>query len=206
MAYSTPASSRPGTGRSRGLVEPTARRSASALARTTESGMSLPMWALVTNLTPSFFMMSTRRCTMSILSAFMLGMPYIMSPPQRSERSYTVTMCPALLSWSAAAIPEGPEPTMATVLPVRVSGGRGTIQPSSNALSMMVISMDLMVTAVSLMPSTQALSQGAGHTRPVNSGKLLVVSSTSSACFQRPWCTSSLNSGMRLPSGQPEPG
>ena len=39
---------------------------------------------------------------------------------------------------------------------------------------MMVFSITLMVTGGSLMPSTQAASQGAGQMRPVNSGKLLV--------------------------------
>eukprot|EP00959_Pyramimonas_sp_CCMP1952_P141868 2969489-Pyramimonas_sp.AAC.1 len=74
-------------------------------------------------------------------------MPYITSPPMRSLRSYTVTVCPALLSWSAAASPAGPDPITAMVLPVRVGGGRGLIQPSSHALSMMDTSMFLMVTA-----------------------------------------------------------
>ena len=49
---------------------------------------------------------------------------------------------------------------------------------------MMVHSMFLMVTGGSLMPSTQDPSQGAGHTRPVNSGKLLVWVSWFSASRQ----------------------
>ena len=40
----------------------------------------------------------------------------------RSARSKTVTLWPALLSWAAAASPAGPEPTTATVFPVRESG------------------------------------------------------------------------------------
>jgi len=48
-------------------------------------------------------------------------------------------------------------------------------QPSSNPLSTMADSMLLMVTAGSLMPRTQEPSHGAGQTRPVNSGKLLVL-------------------------------
>ena len=43
----------------------------------------------------------------------------------RSARSKTVTRWPALLSWSAQARPAGPEPTTATFLPVRFSGGFG---------------------------------------------------------------------------------
>lgn len=50
------------------------------------------------------------------------GIPNRSSPPTFSSRSYTVTEWPALLSCSAAAKPAGPEPTMATVLPVRERG------------------------------------------------------------------------------------
>jgi hypothetical protein len=53
------------------------------------------------------------------------------------------------------------------------------------------------------MPSTQADSHGAGHSRPVNSGKLLVACSRSIASFHRSWWTRSFQSGMRLPRGQP---
>ena len=63
---------------------------------------------------------------------------------------------------------------------------RGTTQPSSKPLSMIAHSMVLIVTGGSLMPSTHEPSQGAGQTRPVNSGKLLVLWRRSSASFQRP--------------------
>ena len=53
------------------------------------------------------------------------------------------------------------------------------------------------------MPTTQAVSQGAGHSRPVNSGKLLVACSRSSASSQSLRQTRSFHSGMRFPSGQP---
>ena len=64
---------------------------------------------------------------------------------------------------------------MATLLPVRVWGGFAVTHPSSNARSMMADSMFLMVTGGLVMPKTQAPSQGAGQTRPVNSGKLFVL-------------------------------
>ena len=67
----------------------------------------------------------------------------------------------------------------------------------------MVFSMFLMVTAGSLMPSTQAASHGAGQMRPVNSGKLLVECSTRMASRQRPRQTRSFQSGMMLVTGQP---
>src|ERR1700689_38263 len=61
----------------------------------------------------------------------------------------------------------------------------------------------LIVTGSALMPSTQAVSQGAGHSRPVNSGKLFVACSRSIASAQSSRQTRSFHSGMRLPSGQP---
>jgi len=60
-------------------------------------------------------------------------------------------------------------------LPVRTAGGSGLIHPSSNARSMTASSTALMATGASLMPSTHAPSQGAGHSVPVNSGKLFVA-------------------------------
>jgi hypothetical protein len=71
-------------------------------------------------------------------------------------------------------------------LPVRTSGGRATTHPSSNARSMMVSSIALIVTGSSLIPSTHEPSHGAGQSEPVNSGKLLVAWSRSMASFQRP--------------------
>ena len=53
------------------------------------------------------------------------------------------------------------------------------------------------------MLSVQAASQGAGQTRPVNSGKLLVECSTSSASRHLLRYTRSFQSGMMLFTGQP---
>ncbi len=103
----------------------------------------------------------------------------------RSDFSNTVTKCPARFSWSAAARPAGPEPMTATVLPVRTSGGFAVTQPSPKAFSMMDTSIDLIVTGSSLMPSTHEPSHGAGHKRPVNSGKLFVACSRSIAGSHR---------------------
>ncbi len=105
------------------------------------------------------------------------------------------------------ASPAGPEPTTATVRPVSHSGGCGVTQPSANARSMIETSTFLMVTAPpeigSLIASTQAVSHGAGHSRPVNSGKLFVACSRSIAACQSSRHTRSFHSGIRLPSGQP---
>ena len=53
------------------------------------------------------------------------------------------------------------------------------------------------------IPNTQASSQGAGHSLPVNSGKLLVLCKMVSARSHSFLYTASLKSGMRLPTGQP---
>src|SRR5262249_10175183 len=68
----------------------------------------------------------------------------------------------------------GPDPTTATVLPLLRDGGSGFTQPCSKARSTMAHSMVLMVTGSSRMLSVHEASHGAGQTRPVNSGKLLV--------------------------------
>src|SRR5207245_790431 len=77
--------------------------------------------------------------------------------------------------------PAGPEPITATFFPVRAFGGSAVTQPSSQPWSMIAHSMFLIVTGGSLMPSTHEPSHGAGHTRPVNSGKLFVLCSRASA-------------------------
>src|SRR3954452_13243193 len=122
----------------------------------------------------------------------------------RSLRSNSVTWWPALFSCAAAAMPAGPEPMTATLRPVRNAGGSGWTHPFSKAWSMMRCSICLIVTASSLMSSTHAASHGAGQMRPVNSGKLFVACSASIALRQRSRKTRSFQSGMRLPSGQPE--
>ena len=171
-----PWSSRPSTGRSRACVAPPASTMASKSLRSRCAGMCLPISVCVTKRTPSSAMSRTRRST-TALSSFMFGMPYMSRPPARSARSNTVTVWPARLSCCAAARPAGPDPTIATRLPVRTGGGCGVTQPSANARSTIPLSMSLIVTGGSLMPSVQLPSHGAGHTRPVNSGKLFVFAS-----------------------------
>jgi hypothetical protein len=69
---------------------------------------------------------------------------------------------------------------------------------------MMACSIDLMPTGSLLIRSTHASSQGAGQTRPVNSGKLLVECSASIAACQSWRYTRSFQSGMMLLTGQPD--
>ena len=109
----------------------------------------------------------------------MFGMPYIKSrrADRRAHRRDGVSGSYLIVRH---ARPAGPEPMTATDLPfwsqgywyypafVKASVNNGT-------------SMFLMVTAGSVIPNTQAPSQGAGQTRPVNSGKLLVLCSDPSA-------------------------
>mmetsp|Transcript_43009 Transcript_43009/g.103682 ORF Transcript_43009/g.103682 Transcript_43009/m.103682 type:complete len:229 (+) Transcript_43009:1476-2162(+) len=68
---------------------------------------------------------------------------------------------------------------------------------------MIVHSTDLIDTGSSIIPKTHAPSQGAGHTRPVNSGKLFVSSSRRSASCQLPCRAKAFHSGIRFPNGQP---
>lgn len=89
--------------------------------------------------------------------------------------------------------------------PVLWRGGLGTIQFSAKPLSIMAHSMLLIETGFSIMPRTHEPSQGAGHTLPVNSGKLFVSKSRSKASRHLFWCTNSLNSGILFPSGHPAP-
>ena len=83
-------------------------------------------------------------------------------------------------------MPAGPEPMTATFLPVFCLGTSGFSQPSFQARSTMAHSMVLMVTGESLRFSVQDDSQGAGQTRPVNSGKLFVVCRLRDASSQSP--------------------
>ena len=164
--------------------------------------MPVPASTPQRNSVPSARIWSSRRsrCRFSILNS---GMPYRSRPPGASSRSKTVTACPALVSCWAAASPAGPEPTTATVRPDKAAGGSGTTQPDANARSMISTSTCLIVTGSALIPSTQAASHGAGQSRPVNSGKLLVACSRSAASCQSCRQTRSFHSGIRLPSGQP---
>ena len=130
-------------------------------------------------------------------------MPYRSRPPGRSAFSNTVTVCPARRNCCAAASPAGPEPTTATRLPEFSTGSTGRIHPFSQPRSAMSFSMALIVTGSSVIPSTQALSQGAGQRRPVNSGKLFVPCSAFRASRQRPLYARSLKSGTRFWTGQP---
>ena len=70
--------------------------------------------------------------------------------------------------------PAGPEPTTVTRLPDSRDGARGRTHPASKARSAIARSLPSIVTGSAPIPSTHAASHGAGHTRPVNSGKLLV--------------------------------
>src|SRR3954467_6897394 len=129
-------------------------------------------------------------------------MPYRSRPPTRSARSNTVTSWPARVSCCAAASPAGPDPTTATRWAVRTCAATGSIHPSSHARSTISTSTCLIVTGSWLMPSTHADSHGAGHSRPVNSGKLFVACRRSLASSQSSRHTRSFHSGMMLPSGQ----
>ena len=169
-----PFNSLPSIGRSRHWVAPPANTTASNCSCSSLLVISTPTSIPVRNSVPSSSICSIRRsmCRFSILNS---GMPYLRRPPIRSARSKTTTECPARVSCCAAASPAGPLPTTATDLPERTLGFTGVTQPISNAWSMMVTSTCLIATGSWLMPKTHAPSHGAGHRRPVNSGKLFVA-------------------------------
>ncbi len=174
MARCTPFSSRPGTHKSRDAQAPPESNRASLCCFNSFASISLPTWLLVLKVTPSASSCSSRLSSLffSILNS---GIPYLSKPPIRSALSCTVTSWPARASCCAAASPAGPEPIMATFLPVFFSCIWGFIQPLSHALSIIDNSTAFIVTGSSFIPSTQDPSQGAGHKVPVNSGKLFVA-------------------------------
>ncbi len=183
IASRTPLSSDPGMSSMRASSAPPASTTASKFSCSAWKLTSTPTSLEVRNWTPSASICTARRF-IRCFSILKSGMPYRSSPPMRSDFSNTVTAWPARASCCAQASPAGPLPMTATDLPVRFSGTSGLTQPSWNPRSMIAHSIDLMVTGLSTMLSVQAASHGAGQTRPVNSGKLLVECSTSSAFFQ----------------------
>src|SRR5690242_2632395 len=124
----------------------------------------------------------------------------------RSARSYTVTSWPARVSCCAAARPAGPEPTTATFLPDDTLACLGRIRSFSHDAVAMASSTRLIATGPpdsGLIDSTHAASHGAGHSFPVNSGKLFVACRRLLAADQSLPRTRSFHSGIRFPSGQP---
>ena len=79
-----------------------------------------------------------------------------------------------------------PEPAIATLLPLFAEGGSGLTHPSAKARSAIAHSIVLMVTGLSSRLSVHEASHGAGHTRPVTSGKLLVLWRLRAASRQLP--------------------
>ena len=187
----------PGAFISLGFSAPQQSITASYESRISFAGIVFPTSALVMNFIPSCSISLTLRSTI-FFSSFIFGIPYIRSPPIRSFFSYTVTLCPLLLSISAAARPEGPEPITATFLSDLTGGTRGLTYPFSKPFSISDSSFSFTVTGVSFKPQVQAASQRAGHTRPVNSGKLFVFKSLARACSRLLLYISSFHSGMRL--------
>ena len=85
------------------------------------SGYVLANVMSVWNRTPSAANWLSRRSMMGFPS-LKSGMPYRRIPPSFWSFSKTTTSCPALASCCAAANPAGPEPIIATLLPVFFAG------------------------------------------------------------------------------------
>ena len=186
MAKWIPLSSRPGIGKSRGLVAPQQSTIASnSFAQFARPERSMPISVLVTNLTPSAAIRSTRRCTILLVELHVGNAVHEQAADAVGAfiNGHQVT---GAIELRRAGKSRRAGPTTATFLPVRFSGGSGMTHPSAKPLSMIAHSMFLIVTGDSLIPSTHEPSQGAGQTRPVNSGKLLVLCNRSSASCHRP--------------------
>ena len=84
---------------------------------------------------------------MTDLSSLKSGMPKPSSPPMRLLFSNTGHRGRRGRA-AGGSRPAGPEPTMATFLPVLTAAGCGLTQPFSQALSMIACSIDLMPTGV----------------------------------------------------------
>src|SRR5699024_7588843 len=97
---------------------------------------------------------------------------------------------------SAAVKPAGPLPIIATFSSKRVFGTFGLTIPISYASSIIVRSIPLIATESLFIANTQDDSQGAGQTRPVNSGKLLVSDNLSKASSKSFLYTKSFHSGI----------
>ena len=98
IAKCTPSPCLPGISRSLGTVAPVASSmqslDSSKFLKDSELGPEPPTSLFVTKLYSLFHEFFTRLSTID-LSSFILGMPYIKSPPIRSSRSCTVTLCPS---------------------------------------------------------------------------------------------------------------
>ena len=123
-----PLASLPGAFISLGLEAPQASTTASYSSISFLALIFSPAFAFVINSMPSFFITSS---FLSIIcfSNFILGIPYLNKPPILSALSYTVTLCPLELSWSATASPAGPEPITAILLSVLTFGGFAPASP-----------------------------------------------------------------------------
>ena len=133
--------------------------------------MSLPISVLTTNSTPS------ARANHTALNNTLVQL-HGWNPVSQQSADTVGTFIDGygmacFVQLSARTSPAGPEPTTATRRPVRFAGGSGTTQPSSKPLSMIACSIDFIVTGSPIKPTVQEPSQGAGHTRPVNSGSCL---------------------------------
>ena len=169
----TPSKSLPLIIKSLGTSAPPVNKTASYLFCNSLIVISTPTLILVLIIKPSF---SNCSCLLSInfFSILKSGIPYLNKPPILLFFSYKETLWPALTSCCAAAMPAGPEPIIAMLLPVFSWAGSGLIKPFSHALSTIAHSIDLIATGLSSRFKVQAASQGAGQILPVNSGKLLV--------------------------------
>ncbi len=194
MARWIPSSSRPGTGRSRGRVAPPA---SSTLSNSSTSERALTTVASARQAPGHLGGALPHRDAAAELDALglHLGQAAVEDRLLHLELGDPVAQEPAGLlgpledhhlvagpgQLLGGGQPGGPGADHGHPLAGGRRAGTGTTQSSAQARSTISYSMRSMVTGSSLMPRTQAPSHGAGHSRPVNSGKLLVACRRSAA-------------------------
>ena len=154
--------------------------------------------------TSIFSSLETRSNTIS-LGSLNSGIPYIVTPPGRSRPSKTSTACPICANFSAAVMPAGPSPIIATCLPV---GGLrfGTSEyPFIRTKSAAKRSSAPIATGSPRIPSTHAPSHCLFwlHRRPQIADIVDWSASFFAASLTLPFAMSDMNSGIFMWLGQP---
>ena len=178
-----PSSSRPGIGRSRHAVAPPA----STIASNSSSSSSIVDVDADLDAGPELGALAAHLRDPALEESLLhleLGDAVAQEPADAIGALEHDDGCPARVELLRGGETGGPRTDDGDALARVHAGGCGSTQPSSQARSTISTSTCLMVTGSLLMPSTHAASHGAGHRRPVNSGKLFVACSRSIASRQ----------------------
>ncbi len=202
MAKWTPCSSRPGMGRSRGMREPIVRTTASKSCSSCSPRRSSP----TDDAHAERHALGAHLRDAGIEDALLhleVGDAVAQQAAEAIVALEDHDVVPGARELLSGRETRGPRADDRDALARALVRGLGLERARARTWSAMVRSMVLMVTGSSRMLRTHDASHGAGHTRPVTSGKLFVSSRRRAASSRRPLSTRSFHSGMRFPSGQP---